>query len=259
MSSLMKILLVCCAISIVIFTGTATAINAEIEQQLMQIDFTQALEACEYSDVFDPDTSKMYGGLDPRELLTEKLTESEKKMLAVYRKEGLGNLGLHRSALAAISYAALHTSKLPSSGVELVLGDLDVVQFDEAELQEVIDMDNDELLKFAFYGINPGTGKFIKSFSDPTWHKLGIYIEPVDGDDAIQYLPMPVKDDTESEPKVGACPFQTWRIVIFGEIPDSVIVDKHVWRKIGTVDEENAKPCGGCGKKKSTDQDEDDQ
>ncbi len=256
MSILLSKLLSYCVISIVFMVGTAYAIDKDIEIQLMQIDFTQALSDCEFIDPYNPESSQNYGGFDPREILANNLTDSEKKLLAVYRKPNVGSLGMLKSALAAISYASQHLGKLPTSGLELVLGDLDVVQNGDTDLKDVLEMSNDELLRFGFYGVNPGTGSFIRSFSDPNWHKLGIYIEPVDGDDAIQYFPMPVKDGPESETKVGECPFQTWRIVIFGEMPNTVIVDKHVWRRIGSVDEENAKPCGGCGKKKDKKNDE---
>lgn len=221
--------------------------EGNIESQYMKHDFSSVLNECEKQPLAMLPSN---GGLIPSDVLVDDLSPAEVDFLSTYQYSETVIIGIGYTVDFAITYAKQHQAKIPGSGVDIML------RKDENYSQEMYDKfeqlsPKDKLLE-ACRAINPGTGRFAESFSKPDWHKFGVFIEPVEGDEAIEYFPemIPASVAAGENNKAGLAPHQTWHLVVFGEKPGRILVDKFVWRRMGDPIEESAGPCGGCGKKK---------
>ncbi len=232
-----------------LYNSSAGLCMESIDSQYMKHDFYPVLKQCEirWLSMFPSN-----GLLIPSDILVDDLSPEEVRFLSTYQYSETVIIGIGYSIDFAITYAKQHEASIPSNGVAIMLRQ---GVFRNKEIFHEFDkLKQEEQLVEACRGINPGTGRFVESFSNPEWHKFGVFIEPADGEEAIKYFPEMLPDSIISggDKKAGMAPYQTWHVVVFGEKPGRILVDKFVWRRMGSPSEESSGPCGGCGKKKKS-------
>lgn len=209
-------------------SGQAPADCAGTGSVLLQMDFSDLVDDCEYVSFLAPDAAQ---GLSETKLLenqkkrilvesAEELTENELRRLGVWLipdGQRIMLIDLHRRLM---DYRA-RFGDLPATAVDLFpeLGKLS-----EAEL---IAMDRLELFQQCAVGINPVTGRLYDSFTNEEWTPGGYCVEVVDDPVEIaerwphHRMPINPADPTAG----GVTPDVVWQIQLFGAEPGTVIFD----------------------------------
>lgn len=181
------------------------------------------LEGFDYSDLiakldYSSPLQEMSGAAfaSSRELQKLDLTELELKHVGVLRLGGTQSQTLYTTVMFVTKYAKQHSGELPANGMELFAKNFS----DDETAQEFFSMSPLDQLRVAGHGVNLITGKFYTTFQATEWMPGGLLIEPVtDHRDLHGRFSSYVDSQTGGRPGV-------WRVVVYGETPGSVLVDK---------------------------------
>jgi hypothetical protein len=103
---------------------------------------------------------------------------------------------------------------------------------------------SDLLSNGAWRCINPATGHFYTSFSSTEWSPFAVLVEPVSGEGAVKAIPGGVWDESTQTWVSGMVAFKMWHVVVYGENPGSVLIDKEIGREVGTGEKRRSGLCG---------------
>jgi len=220
-------------------------ISAWIRAAYADMDFTPALQSSEFIplEIKDqPRSSSDWSGFAQVDLGYTDLTKAEERIVGMYRMLS----GDRFSCRLAMSYAinfyeqygrppcdgtdllALYTAKWTTPG--------GVARFKDLSVSEM-------LSRGAWRCINPATGRFYDSFSSTEWSQFGILVEPVAGEGAVKAIPGGVWDESTQTWVSGMVAYKMWHVVIYGEQPGSVLIDKEIGREVGTGERSGSGLC----------------
>jgi len=205
----------------VVFTVTGIAYAADGEpgdtlrlKQLRTIDFSDGITQCDYISPFAED-GELYSAWMPFSILKPELTEGEAQLMGMTFTPPDGRRNIMET-VGHVSGFYTNEGRLPSHGVELVPWAMTVEGFEKTN-----GLAAGEQYHSVYYAVNPITGKFFESFDDSEWHPGGFFIEPVVDEELI----------IERYHSYAASPDQlpsVWHVIIFGEEPDTMLIDKYV-------------------------------
>jgi hypothetical protein len=209
---------------------------AELRQQLAQFDFSPDLAKCGFSIYDDPETQttgydrslaqRVRRFIHDGQVPDRVLTRAEKQRLGVLKGPGKdGGTGLFL-LIGTIRKHFNETGAFPASAVDLYPELLTAQGYNAFAA-----LPTAERMEKYGAGVNPITGYFYGSFEDTSWTPGGIKIEhiddPVKAQERFPTMRMPLdmsNPNGETRPINGV-----WLLHIYGEEPDSSLLDETYW------------------------------
>ena len=207
----------------------APVVTDWVRASFMELNLMPALQLCR----FTPPTrinlmeSKDWVGFRYQELGYTDLTESEQRIAGVFHLPNGDRFSCRLALSNVLKYYDFY-GRLPSDGVELLTLYTDTWT-DPGGLARFRGLPLDRQLTCgAWRCVNPATGRFYESFSAKEWTPLGILVEPISGENAVKAMPGGVWDEETETWISGLVAYKMWRVVVYGEKPGSVLIDKEI-------------------------------
>jgi len=218
-------------------------ISQSLHDQYMETQISEAYSGCE---LIEPYSRDQLGIINGRDILADNLTSAELRIVGTLRRPN----GTRFSCAQAIPYVVDFYDvygRMPADGVELM--GLFTGKWNSpeglAEFREITESD-DLWDTAAWRCINPATGRFYSTFQAAQWEPLGLCIQKITGSEGIKQIPAPALDENTGLLYTALVPHQMWRVVVYGENPGSILVDKEIGFVLGT--EYTRIPGGTCCK-----------
>jgi hypothetical protein len=199
---------------VVIMSAGNTELSAEQLDELLGMDFSVAIRQCEYISPFDEDGEK-YSSWMPFSILQDELSEGEARLLGMTFTPPDGRRNIIETIAFASGFFGAQ-GRFPVNGAELFPWVLTL-----EGLNKLRSMDPGQQYHQLYAAVNPVTGSFFSGFDNPDWHPGGIYLEPVTDEEFITERYSNAVETPGKLPSV-------LRVVVFGEKPDTVLIDKYV-------------------------------
>ena len=244
----MRVLVTACAsmlisaASLPLYTEAMFDQKAESKGYMVQQEYTNIIAEVEILPPAEIDFARF---IRPTDLHSKQLTSLESKHLSLYYLTKWYPLGCEVTIRHAFRYIQ-QFGVVPANGIDLMKW-LKPEIFTTDGFAEFRLLPADEQLLIVHGGINPSTGRLYETFTDETWHQFGICISKLEGEDAIVEIPV-APDRLEPGEDFRTEPRQGWRIILFGEEPGSVLIDKVIRTMVHEAPVAATGSCG-CGAK----------
>jgi hypothetical protein len=190
----------------------------------MQMDFSANLAACE---VIPPESPDYTGALLVVDLPSRSLTPKETQLLSHYRDNHGWQFGCGLTLFAAVGFAEQH-GRVPSDGAEF-LAYSNPEYATEDGLRRLARLPGPERLHQVASALNPATGRMYTTFESAQWSPFGVLIRKEQGEKATKSMPFHWRDSGSEETQTEFRQYQAWHLVVYGQRPGSVLVDKFIW------------------------------